>query len=104
MRETEEDIQAWLDSVADRDPYRRLQAELYFQELTALLVRWAGPPPGSIPEQGVSPPTYWWDFYPELWVRFCVEDRPGKWFGLFGGRTRRITVLQLRDAQPFEPE
>src|SRR5947209_1042850 len=104
MRNTRVDINEWLDANAEGDPTRRSQAEDYIRELAEFLRRCAGPPPGAVREPGVLPPTHWWDYCPDLWIRFTVRDDPKKWFGLFGERVRRITVLQLRDAPPFERE
>jgi hypothetical protein len=103
MRSTRDDILAWLDAVAQRDPLRRMQAEFYFEQLAEFLRQLGGPPYGSIQEEGIRPATYWWDFYPDLWVRFCVEDQRSGWFGLFGERTRWITILQLADSPPIGP-
>jgi hypothetical protein len=100
MRETRDSIQEWLEGAARDDPMRRMQAEFYFEQLAEFLRQVGGPPHGSIQEPGVRPPTYWWDFYFDLWVRFCVEDEPRLWFGLFGERIRRITILRLADALP----
>ena len=103
MRETRSDISAWLDTIARRDPIRRMQAEFYFQQLADFLRELGGPPHGSVPEEGIQPTTYWWDFYPDLWVRFCIEDERRGWLGLFGERIRRITILQLADSPQFGP-
>jgi len=93
MRDTAEDIDDWLEAMAEGDPIRRAQAELCFGQLAEFLRQLGGPPHGSLQEPGVRPLTYWWDFHPDLWVRFCVEDEPRRRFGLFGERTRRITIL-----------
>ena len=104
MRETAADINDWVEGMAEGDPLRRAQAERYFRELATLLQKCAGPPPGAVRQLGVSPSTYWWDFYPNLWVRFAVYDGPKKWFGLFGEPARKITVLRVCDGPPTEPE
>jgi len=99
-RSTAEDINDWLEGMAQGDPIRRAHAELYFLELAALLEQCGGPPPGAVREPGLSPPTYWWDYYPNLWIRFTIREGPKKWLGAFGERERKITVVRVRDCPP----
>ena len=101
LRQPAEEIEAWINAQPGRDPERRALAKVAIAALIQRLQLCAGPPPEAIFEPGFQPPVWWWRYYPDLWIQFCVEDLPKGLARLFRERSRLITIVR---AQKYSPD
>src|SRR4051794_407679 len=93
------DLDRWAQSLPGHEPERRHLAQQVLSALLRYLEEKGGPPPDSIRERGVEPPTWWWRWEPHFWIRFCVEDVRTSRLA-FWKKTRRITVVRVSPSLP----
>jgi hypothetical protein len=90
-----QDLRVWARSLRGPRSYRRLFAQNALAELLRLLEALGGPPSGAEPELGVEPAVWWWQYYPQFWIRFAIRDVRPAWWAFWRERVRRITILRV---------
>ncbi len=100
LRQPAEDLNRWVEAQPGHEPERRYLARLAIDALKSRLEESAGPPPEAIPEPGFDPPVWWWRYYPDLWIQFCVEDTPKGLTRLLRSRTRVISIVRSQADPP----
>jgi hypothetical protein len=100
LRQPAEDLERWIAAQPGREPERRHLARVAIDALKSRLEEFEGAPPEAVPEPGFSPPVWWWRYYSDLWIQFCVEDVPKGLRRLFRPRTRVISIVR---SQQFPP-
>lgn len=89
---TEPMIEAWIASLPARELDRRAWARYYLESTIDHLVAHGGEPPSVERNEDWSPPLYSYEFYPNWWVEYTV-DNVRRWFR---EPQRVITVVQVR--------
>jgi hypothetical protein len=69
---------------------------MYLELIRQWIIQHKGIPPGAEQLPGLSPPTYWWEFFPGWWMRFAVVARR-KWFRVVA---REVLVIGIQNSPP----
>jgi hypothetical protein len=99
LRSCEPELDRWMDSLPGNDPERRALARMHLALVDQWMIDHDGVPPDAERVPRLSPPVYWWEFFPGWWMRIAVRDRR-RWFRRVG---RDVVVLGLQDEPPGGP-
>jgi hypothetical protein len=85
-----------VESLPGSDPDRRALARMHLELVHQWMEDNGGVPPGAIRLPGLSPPVYWWAFFPGWWMRLAVRDRR-RWLR---APVREVLILGVQDEPP----
>ena len=92
----EPELDRWVESLPGSEPDRRDLARTHLEQVHQWMRDNNGVPPGAIRVPGISPMSYWWEFFPGWWMRFVVRDRRRLWWTV----AREVVVLAIQDDPP----
>jgi len=98
LRIAEPELDRWVESLPGADPERRELARFHLELVYKWIESHEGSPPGAHRVPGISPPTYWWEFFPGWWMRIAVVDIK-RWWRV---TERRLLVHGIQDSRPDE--
>jgi hypothetical protein len=61
---TEPELDRWVESLPGAEPERRALARIHLQIVDQWVIDHGGIPPGARRVSRLSPPVYWWEFFP----------------------------------------
>ena len=94
-QDTRRELNRWARSLSPDAAQGRAFGRVFLTALLQALEQQAGPPPGAERVAGISPPTWWWEYDPDFWVKFVVRDEWPPFWKPWAGRIRRITIVRI---------
>jgi hypothetical protein len=98
LRSAEPELDRWVASLPGSDPERRALARMHLENLYQWIEMHRGNPPGAREVPGLSPLSYWWEFFPGWWMRIAVVDQK-RWFRVV---VRKLLIHAIQDEPPDE--
>jgi hypothetical protein len=100
QNETRPELNRWVAAFDARRAPGRAFARAILGEMMEILRRHSGPPPEALREIGVLPPTWWWRYAEDFWLRVVVRDQRPPLYRFWEGRVVRITIVEIRRRPP----